>query len=115
MALCPGIIRASSYQISSVKSVLSAHSSEWNVQVQHTITITITVTNKVQAKKSNQLSWMLSDNECYQIILSIVHLAMSNCKFFLTIMSGAGQPCGFKVVVTFMSTIENFPKILHDI
>ena len=30
-------------------------------------------------------------------------------------MSGVGQPCGFKVVVTFMSTIEKFPKILHDI
>ena len=56
-----------------MKSVLSAHSSEWNVQVWHTITIT--VTNKVQAK--NQTSCL----ECYQIILSIVHLAMSNCKF----------------------------------
>ena len=49
---------------------------------------------------------MLSDNECYQIILSIVHLAMADSKF-LTVMSGVGQPCGFKVVVTFMSTIEN--------
>ena len=66
------------------------------------------------SQESNQLSWMLSDNECYQIILSIVHLAMSNCKFFLTVMSGAGQPCGFKVVVTFMSTIE-ISKFLHDI
>ena len=25
-------------------------------------------------------------------------------------MSGVGQPCGFKVVVTFMSTIENFRR-----
>ena len=29
-------------------------------------------------------------------------------------MSAAGQPCGFKVVVTFMSTIE-ISKFLHDI